>query len=212
MSSVAFTIANAGLTAGLKVSVFLTSTAIDLVRRGGQRLTQVAPLDALAALIAIFQKRGGTIWACPPCVKSRGYEQTDLIDGGACEAASRSPRAMHPRRSARPVNIIRCSMGTALSAPLPMNELTNADRQPFGGRPRMPADLLRGLGAPNQPDEPSHEQNIPLDNDRRVDCLRRPHARRRNLSIDRGAGAIHDDPPGQIHDLGCGERCATGQD
>ena len=33
MSSVAFTIANGGLTAGLKVSIFLTSTAIDLVRR-----------------------------------------------------------------------------------------------------------------------------------------------------------------------------------
>ena len=74
LSSVAFTIANGGLTAGLKVSVFLTSTAIDLVRRGGQRLTQVAPLESLAALIEDFQKRGGTIWACPPCVKSRGYE------------------------------------------------------------------------------------------------------------------------------------------
>jgi predicted peroxiredoxin len=81
LSSVAFTIANGGLTAGLKVSVFLTSTAIDLVRRGGQRLTQVAPLESLAALIEDFQKRGGTIWACPPCVQSRGYEQSDLIDG-----------------------------------------------------------------------------------------------------------------------------------
>jgi predicted peroxiredoxin len=42
LSSVAFTIANGGLTAGLKVSIFLTSAAIDLVRRGGQRLTHVA--------------------------------------------------------------------------------------------------------------------------------------------------------------------------
>lgn len=81
LSSVAFTIANGGLTAGLKVFIFLTSTAIDLVRKGGQRLTQVAPLDPLAALIEDFQKRGGTIWACPPCVKSRGYEQADLLDG-----------------------------------------------------------------------------------------------------------------------------------
>jgi predicted peroxiredoxin len=91
LSSVAFTIANGGLTAGLKVSVFLTSTAIDLVRRGGQRLTQVAPLDSLAALIEDFQKRGGTIWACPPCVKSRGYAQSDLIDGVIIVGAS----AMH---------------------------------------------------------------------------------------------------------------------
>jgi predicted peroxiredoxin len=91
LSSVAFTIANGGLTAGLKVSVFLTSAAIDLVRRNGQRLTQVAPLEPLAALIEDFQKRGGVIWACPPCVKSRGYEQADLLDGVIIVGAS----AMH---------------------------------------------------------------------------------------------------------------------
>lgn len=81
MSSVAFTIANGGLTAGLKVSIFLTSAAIDLVRRGGQRLAHVAPLEPLAGLIENFQKRGGVIWACPPCVQSRGYQQADLLDG-----------------------------------------------------------------------------------------------------------------------------------
>jgi predicted peroxiredoxin len=88
LSSVAFTIANGGLTAGLKVSIFLTSTAIDLVRKNGQRLTQVAPLDALAALIEDFQKRGGVIWACTPCVKSRGYQQSDLLDGVIITGAS----------------------------------------------------------------------------------------------------------------------------
>jgi predicted peroxiredoxin len=91
MSSVAFTIANGGITAGLQVYIFLTSTAIDLVRKGGQKMTQVAPLDPLASLVEDFQKRGGTIWACPPCVKSRGYEQADLIDGVIIIGAS----AMH---------------------------------------------------------------------------------------------------------------------
>ena len=91
LSSVALTIANGGITAGLKVSLFLTSTAIDLVRKGGNRMTQVAPLEPLAALIDDFQKRGGTIWACPPCVKSRGYEQQDLMDGVIIVGAS----AMH---------------------------------------------------------------------------------------------------------------------
>lgn len=91
ISSVAFTIANGGLTAGLKVSMFLTSTAIDVVRRGGQKLTQVAPLQPIGALIEDFQKRGGTIWACPPCVQSRGYQQADLLDGVVIVGAS----AMH---------------------------------------------------------------------------------------------------------------------
>jgi predicted peroxiredoxin len=91
LSSVALTIANGGITAGLQVSLFLTSTAIDLVRRGGNRMTHVAPLEPLATLIEDFMKRGGTIWACPPCVKSRGYEQADLIDGVVIIGAS----AMH---------------------------------------------------------------------------------------------------------------------
>ena len=81
LSSIAFTIANGGITAGLKVSVFLTSAAVDLVRRGGQRLTHVPPLDPLAKSIDDFQRRGGTIWACPPCVQTRGYTQADLLEG-----------------------------------------------------------------------------------------------------------------------------------
>jgi predicted peroxiredoxin len=88
LSSVAFTIANGGITAGLKVFVFLTSTAIDLVRRGGQRMTQVAPLDPLGKLIDDFQRRGGVIWACPPCVQSRGYQQSDLLEGVIIAGAS----------------------------------------------------------------------------------------------------------------------------
>jgi predicted peroxiredoxin len=88
LSSVAFTIANGGLTAGLKVSVFLTSAAVDVVRKRGQALTHVPPLDTLANLIADFQKRGGTIWACTPCVQARGYEQDDFIEDVIITGAS----------------------------------------------------------------------------------------------------------------------------
>lgn len=88
LSSVAFTIALGGLTAGLKVSMFLTSTAIDLVRKGGQSMTRVAPLQPLGAMIAEFLDRGGVIWACPPCVQARGYGAGDLIDGVTVAGAS----------------------------------------------------------------------------------------------------------------------------
>jgi predicted peroxiredoxin len=91
LSSVAFTIANGGVTAGLKVFVFLTSAAVDVVRRNGQRLTHVPPLDPLAKSIEDFQKRGGVIWACTPCVASRGYQQSDLLEGVIITGAS----AMH---------------------------------------------------------------------------------------------------------------------
>ena len=88
LSSVAFTIANGGLTAGLEVAVFLTSAGIDLVRRRGAEMTKVDPLEPLGALIAAFQKRGGTLWACKPCVLARGYEERDLLDGVIITGAS----------------------------------------------------------------------------------------------------------------------------
>jgi len=88
LSSVAFTIANGGMTAGLKVSVFLTSAGVDLVRKRAADTTQVAPLEPLAVMIQDFLKRGGTLWACTPCVKARGYSQDDLIAGTVITGAS----------------------------------------------------------------------------------------------------------------------------
>lgn len=88
LSSVGFTIANGGLTAGLKVCVFLTSSSVDLVRKRGVDMTHVPPLDPLRALIDDFIRRGGQVVACPPCVKTRGYAQEDLIEGVTIAGAS----------------------------------------------------------------------------------------------------------------------------
>jgi predicted peroxiredoxin len=96
LSSVAFTVANGGISEGLKVYAFLTSGSVDLVRRRAADLPHVPPLDPLKALIDDFLRRGGTIWACPPCVKARGYVQEDLIEGVKIQGAS----AMHERLTA----------------------------------------------------------------------------------------------------------------
>lgn len=93
LSSVGFTIACGGLTAGLDVGVFLTSAAVDLVRKRAIDSTVVPPLGPLRELVQDFMKRGGTVWACTPCVKARGYEQADLIDGVVISGAS----VMHER-------------------------------------------------------------------------------------------------------------------
>ncbi|MGH8737019.1 MAG: DsrE family protein [Burkholderiales bacterium] len=89
LSSVGFTIANGGLTAGLQVSIFLTSAAVDLVRKRAAQSTHVAPLEPLDAMIGDFVKRGGNLWACTPCVKARGYEAEDLLDGVTITGASK---------------------------------------------------------------------------------------------------------------------------
>jgi predicted peroxiredoxin len=91
LSSAALTIANGGLTAGLRVSIFLTSSGVDLARRGAIDSTHVKPLEPLQDLVRDFLARGGTLWACTPCVKSRGYNEEDLIPGVVITGAS----AMH---------------------------------------------------------------------------------------------------------------------
>jgi predicted peroxiredoxin len=95
-SSVAFTIANGGMTAGLKVFVFLTAAGVDIVRNGAADLSHVHPMDPLKELIDDFLRRGGTLWACTPCVKSRGYSQEDLLEGTIITGAS----VMHARLKA----------------------------------------------------------------------------------------------------------------
>ena len=84
---------NGGMTAGLKVSIFLTSAAVDLVRKRSIEMTRVEPMEPLAALVQDFLRRGGQLWACTPCVKARGYGEQDLIDGVVVTGASK----MHER-------------------------------------------------------------------------------------------------------------------
>lgn len=81
LSSAGMVIALGGMTAGLKVSIFLTSSGVDIVRRGAADMTHVKPLEPLADMLRDFVARGGTLWACTPCVKSRGYAQENLIEG-----------------------------------------------------------------------------------------------------------------------------------
>ena len=61
MSSVGFTIANGGISSGLKVAVFLSSAGVDIVRKKAADTTHVKPLDPLAQLVRDFVSRGGTL-------------------------------------------------------------------------------------------------------------------------------------------------------
>jgi len=88
LSSVGLTIANGALTAELSVGLFLTSSAIDLVRRNGIDHTHVHPMESLKRLLDDFIARGGKVWACPPCTKARGYDQDSLIEGVEIQGAS----------------------------------------------------------------------------------------------------------------------------
>jgi len=88
LASVALTIACGGITSGLKVSLFLTSNGVDVVRKRASDSAHFKPLEPLADLLTDFRKRGGFVWACTPCVKSRGYTQDDLLEDVPIAGAS----------------------------------------------------------------------------------------------------------------------------
>jgi len=88
VSSVGLTLANGAMTAGKKVGLFLTSAAIDLVRKNGVAHTHVQPMEPLKDLLQSFMDRGGDVWACPPCTTARGYDENSLIDGVVISGAS----------------------------------------------------------------------------------------------------------------------------
>jgi predicted peroxiredoxin len=80
--SVAWSVANGGISTGLEVTVFLAASAVDCVRKGAADKVHLNPLDpTLGQMIQNLTSRGGKILACPPCANVRGYAQQDLLDG-----------------------------------------------------------------------------------------------------------------------------------
>jgi predicted peroxiredoxin len=81
-SSVAWSFANGGLNSGLDVTMFLTSSGVDWVRKGAADKAHINPFDpSMKEMIDNFRSKGGHVLACPPCLKVRNYTQDDLLDG-----------------------------------------------------------------------------------------------------------------------------------
>jgi predicted peroxiredoxin len=81
-SSVAWSIANAGIASDMDVTVFLAASGVDWVRKGAAEVAHLNPVDPpLRDLIGNMMSSGGSILVCPPCAKVRGYAEEDLIDG-----------------------------------------------------------------------------------------------------------------------------------
>jgi predicted peroxiredoxin len=81
-ASVAWSVANGGIKSDLDVSMFLTSSGVDWVRKGAAEAAHLNPLDPpMKEMIQQVIDSGCTIMVCPPCAKARGYSEDDLLDG-----------------------------------------------------------------------------------------------------------------------------------
>jgi predicted peroxiredoxin len=81
VSTVAFTVANAAISKGMDVGVFLASDGVELSRAGALEFTHVAPLKKLSELVEGFVASGGTLWSCSPCFNHRGLKEDETVDG-----------------------------------------------------------------------------------------------------------------------------------
>ena len=81
-SSVAWSIANAGVASDMEVTVFLVAAGVDWVRKGAAEVAHLNPVDPpMKELVGNILEHGNGILVCPPCAKVRGYAEGDLIDG-----------------------------------------------------------------------------------------------------------------------------------
>jgi predicted peroxiredoxin len=81
-SSVAWSIANAGVASDMEVTVFLVASGVDWVRKGATDVAHLNPLDpSLKDLIGNLMSSGGKVLVCPPCAKVRGYDDGVTIAG-----------------------------------------------------------------------------------------------------------------------------------
>ena len=81
-SSVAWSIANAGIASDLEVPVFLEAAGVDWVRKGAADVAHLNPVDPpMKDLISNVMSNGGSILVCPPCAKVRSYSEDDLLAG-----------------------------------------------------------------------------------------------------------------------------------
>ena len=81
-SSVALSIANGGITAGLEVTLFLTSSAVDWARKGAADAAHPNPMDPpIKDMLDRIMESGKGVLVCPPCANVRGYSVEDLLDG-----------------------------------------------------------------------------------------------------------------------------------
>ena len=81
-ASVAWSVSNGAINTGLDVSIFLTSAAVDWVRKGAADKVHLNPFDPpMIDMIQKVRDSGCTIMACKPCLEVRNYTQEDLLDG-----------------------------------------------------------------------------------------------------------------------------------
>ena len=80
-SSVAWSVANGAIKSGMDLTVFLTSSAVEWVRKGAAVAAHLNPFDPPMFEMIQNVMDNGKVIACPPCLKVRSIEDEEVLDG-----------------------------------------------------------------------------------------------------------------------------------
>lgn len=93
-ATLAFVVANAGLTAGQDATVLLTLDGVWLATSGFTDGMEASGFAPLGDVISGFLANGGKLWVCGACAKPRGIDASHLIDGATLVGAVAAVEAL----------------------------------------------------------------------------------------------------------------------
>ncbi len=86
-ATLAFVVANAGLTAGQDATLLLTLDGVWLATAGFTDGMEASDFAPLSNVISGFIANGGKLWVCGACAKPRGIDASHLIEGATLVGA-----------------------------------------------------------------------------------------------------------------------------
>ncbi|MBK5915230.1 DsrE family protein [Rhodocyclus purpureus] len=80
-ATVAFVVANAAVASGQETLVFLSTEAVRLAVKGYADDIHEEGFAPLKQLLDNYLAAGGTLFVCSPCIKKRGFDESQIVDG-----------------------------------------------------------------------------------------------------------------------------------
>lgn len=81
--AVPLVLANNALAMGKDVLIWLTLEGVQLAKKGGAQGLQPKSFPAISDLLANFKESGGKIGVCPPCAKTHGVTNDNLVENAS---------------------------------------------------------------------------------------------------------------------------------
>lgn len=73
-----------------ETAVFVAAEAADLCLKGAADAVRAPGYEPLTDLLEAYLANGGRLWLCPACVKAKGIDEAELIEGVEVAGAPRT--------------------------------------------------------------------------------------------------------------------------